>query len=36
MGVLKDLEITKEEIDNVGYTRRLWDKGIKDKKHWVD
>ena len=36
MDVLKELEITKEEIDNVGYTKRLWDKGIKDKKHWVD
>ena len=36
MDVLMELGITKEDIDNVGYTRRLWDKGIKDKKHWVD
>ena len=35
MNVLKELGITKEDIDNVGYTRRLWDKGIKDRKHWA-
>ena len=27
--------IEKKDIDNVGYTKRLWDKGIKDKRHWV-
>lgn len=35
MDVLKELCITKEDVDNVGYTKRLWDKGIKDKKFWV-
>ena len=36
MDALKELGITKKEVDNVGYTKRLWDKGIKDKKYWVD
>jgi adenylate cyclase, class 2 len=36
MDALKELEITKKDVDNVGYTKRLWDKGIKDKKYWVD
>lgn len=35
MDVLKELEITKEDIDNVGYTKRLWDKGIKDKRYFA-
>ncbi len=26
----------KGRADNIGYTRRLWDKGIKDKKYWVE
>ncbi|HLC77661.1 MAG TPA: class IV adenylate cyclase [Candidatus Nanoarchaeia archaeon] len=33
--VLKELEIKKSDIDNVGYTRRLYDKGIKDKKYFI-
>jgi len=33
--VLKELGITKDDIDNVGYTRRLYDKGIKDKKYFI-
>ena len=33
--VLKLLEIKKGEIDNVGYTRRLYDKGIKDSKYFI-
>ena len=33
--VLKLLEIGEDEIDNVGYTRRLYDKGIKDKKYFL-
>jgi len=35
MDVLNELGICKEEIDNVGYTKRLWDKGIKDKRYWA-
>jgi len=26
----------KGRADNIGYTRRLWDKGIRDRKHWLD
>jgi predicted adenylyl cyclase CyaB len=33
--VLNELEITKEQIDNVGYTKRLYDKGIRDKKYFL-
>lgn len=33
--VLKELEIKKTDIDNVGYTRRLYDKGIKDSKYFI-
>ncbi len=33
--VLKELEIDKKDIDNIGYTRRLYDKGIKDKKYFI-
>ena len=36
MDVLEELEIEKKEIDNTGYTKQLWDKGIKDKRYWVD
>ncbi len=36
MDVLKELKIEKKQVDNTGYTRMLWDKGIKDKKYWVD
>lgn len=32
---LKELEITKDQIDNIGYTRRLYDKGIKDMKYFL-
>ncbi len=35
MNVLKELGIEKKDVDNVGYTKRLWDKGIKDKKYWA-
>jgi len=34
--VLKELEIKPEQIDNTGYTKMLWKKGIKDKKYWID
>lgn len=33
---LRELGIKQEQINNKGYTRALWDKGIKDKKYWVD
>jgi adenylate cyclase class 2 len=32
--VLKELEIKPEQIDNTGYTKMLWNKGIKDKRYW--
>jgi hypothetical protein len=32
---LHDLGVTKDMIDNIGYTRRLHDKGIKDKKYFI-
>jgi len=34
--VLKELGITEDDIDNIGYTRRLFDKGIKDKKYFIE
>jgi len=33
--ILKELEVYGR-ADNIGYTRRLWDKGIKDKRYWLD
>jgi predicted adenylyl cyclase CyaB len=33
--VLKELEINKNQIDNVGYTKRLYEKGIKDRKYFI-
>ena len=33
--VLKALEIKQSDIDNVGYTRRLYDKHVKDKKYFI-
>ena len=33
--VLKELGIKKEDIDNTGYTRLLWDKGIKDRRYFL-
>ena len=35
MNTLKELEITKEDVDNIGYTKRLWDKGIKDLRYFA-
>ncbi len=32
--VLKELKIKSEQIDNTGYTKMLWKKGIKDKRYW--
>jgi len=34
--ILKLLEINPKKIDNTGYTRMLWDKGIKDKRYFID
>jgi len=33
--VLKELGIKKSDIDNVGYTKRLYEKGIKDSKYFI-
>ncbi len=33
--VLKELCIDPRYIDNTGYTKMLWDKGIKDKKYFL-
>ena len=33
--VLKELEIKKNQIDNIGYTKRLYKKGIKDRKYFI-
>lgn len=33
--VLKELLIKPEQINNTGYTKMLWDKGIKDIKYFV-
>jgi len=32
---LKELRIKQEDINNTGYTRMLWDKGIKDKRYFI-
>ena len=33
--VMCELGIPKDQIDNVGYTRRLYDLGVKDKKYFI-
>ena len=33
---LKELNIKPNQIDNTGYTKMLWNKGIKDKKYFID
>jgi len=33
--VLKELGIKQEQINNTGYTRMLWDKGISDRRYWI-
>jgi len=33
--VLQKLEIDKSQIDNIGYTKKLYNKGIKDKKYFI-
>lgn len=34
--ILNELEINFKKVTNIGYTKMLWEKGIKDKKHWLD
>jgi len=34
--VLEKLEIPLEWIDNTGYTKMLWYKGVKDRKYFID
>lgn len=34
--VLKELEINPKQVNNTGYTKMLWDKGIKDKKYFIE
>ncbi len=34
--VLKILEIPTEQIDNTGYTKMLWYKGVFDKRYFID
>ena len=33
--VLKELGIKQEQINNTGYTRMLWDKGVSDRRYWI-
>jgi len=33
--VLKELGVKQEDIDNTGYTKMLWDRGIKDKRYFM-
>ena len=32
---LKLLGIKQEQINNTGYTKMLWDKGISDRRYWI-
>jgi len=34
--VLKILKISPEQIDNTGYTKMLWYKGVFDKRYFID
>ena len=34
--VLKILKINPEQIDNTGYTKMLWYKGVSDKRYFID
>ncbi len=33
--VLRELGVNQEDIDNTGYTKMLWDKGIRDRKFFL-
>ena len=34
--VLRELSIGQKDIDNTGYTRMLWDRGIRDKRYFIN
>ncbi len=34
--VLKELGIKEKQIDNTGYTKMLWKRGIRDKRYFID
>jgi len=34
--VLKELGIKQKQIDNTGYTKMLWKRGIRDKRYFID
>ena len=34
--ILETLKINPKNVTNKGYTKMLWDKGIKDKRYWID
>jgi adenylate cyclase, class 2 len=36
MRILEDLKIDLRDIDNTGYTRMLWNKGIRDRRYFLD
>lgn len=33
--ILRELDIEPKDVHNKGYTKMLWDRGIKDKKHFI-
>ena len=33
--ILKFLEINPDKIDNTGYTKMLWYKGVRDRKYFM-
>lgn len=35
LAVLDELGINKKDIDNIGYTKRLWSMGIMDRKYFI-
>ncbi|MBU0467312.1 MAG: class IV adenylate cyclase [Nanoarchaeota archaeon] len=32
---LAEIGVTRDQIDNVGYTRRLYERGVKDRKYFI-
>ncbi len=36
MNTLKELEIDLKDVDNTGYTKMLWDRGIMDRKYFIN
>ena len=34
--VLRELNVNQKDIDNTGYTKMLWDRGIRDKRYFID